>query len=43
VQIANDRPSKQWLYILALLLSSLVWKTQKARIHKQESIQLAEN
>ncbi len=43
VQIANDRPSKQWFYLLALALLVLVWKLQKARIHKQESIQIAQS
>ncbi|HIP95247.1 MAG TPA: TRAP transporter fused permease subunit [Leucothrix sp.] len=41
VQIANERPSKQWLYLLALLLLGLVWMAQKARIRKQDKIQIA--
>ena len=35
VQIENDRPSKQWFYLLAIALLALVWFSQKNRIRKQ--------
>ena len=41
VQIANDRPAKQWLYLLALALLALVWFSQKNRARKEKEIQIA--
>jgi len=41
VQIANDRPAKQWFYFAALGLLILVWMSQKARIRKESTIQIA--
>lgn len=38
VQISQDRPAKQWFYILAILLLSLVWFSQKSRQRKEELI-----
>jgi TRAP transporter 4TM/12TM fusion protein len=35
VQITNDRPAKQWFYLLAILLLSLVWFSQKSRQRKE--------
>lgn len=34
VQIKNDRPAKQWLYLIGLALLALVWFLQKSRIRK---------
>ena len=34
VQVKNERPSKQWFYILAILLLGIVWFSQKYRIRK---------
>lgn len=34
VQIKNDRPAKQWLYLIGIALLSLVWFLQKSRIRK---------
>jgi hypothetical protein len=31
VQIENDRPAKQWFYLLAMMLLGLVWFSQKSR------------
>ncbi len=41
VQIANDRPSKQWLYLIGLALLILVWMSQKGRIRKQKTLKVA--
>lgn len=41
VQIENDRPAKQWLYLLALALLALVWFSQKNRVRKEKEIQIA--
>lgn len=35
VQIENERPAKQWFYLLAILLFGLVWLSQKQRIHRE--------
>lgn len=41
VQIANeDRPAKQWFYLLAAGLLALVWFAQKARVRKEEGLQV---
>jgi TRAP transporter 4TM/12TM fusion protein len=40
VQIENDRPAKQWLYIIALVLLALVWITQKARVRKENELEV---
>lgn len=32
VQVENDRPAKQWLYIITIILMSLVWFSQKKRV-----------
>ena len=37
IQVKNqDRPAKQWFYLLALGLLALVWFSQKARIRREE-------
>ncbi len=41
VQVPNQRPAKQWFYLIALILLALVWMSQKARIRKQQTIQIA--
>ncbi len=38
VQIKSDRPAKQWVYIIAILLMALVWFSQKSRIRAQTSL-----
>jgi hypothetical protein len=35
VQIENQRPSKQWFYLLAIILFGLIWFSQKHRIRKE--------
>lgn len=42
VKIENaDRPAKQWMYLLGLILLALVWFSQKARVRKEKEIQIA--
>ena len=42
VKVENtDRPAKQWMYLLGLILLALVWFSQKARVRKDKEIQLA--
>lgn len=36
VQIENDRPAKQWFYLLAMMLLGLVWFSQKSRTRKNQ-------
>jgi len=37
VQVTNeDRPAKQWFYLVALGLIALVWFSQKGRIRREE-------
>lgn len=35
VQVENDRPAKQWFYLLAAGLLALVWFSQKSRIRRE--------
>jgi TRAP transporter 4TM/12TM fusion protein len=37
VQIENERPAKQWFYLLAALLLAVVWFSQKSRTKKDQS------
>ncbi len=39
VQIENERPRKEWFYLLAIVLLGLVWFSQKSRINKQVEVQ----
>ena len=35
VQVQNDRPAKQWLYLIGIGLIALIWFSQKARIRRE--------
>jgi hypothetical protein len=40
VQIENDRPSKQWFYLVAIGLLAIIWFAQKGRIRKEETLEV---
>ncbi|CAG35473.1 TRAP transporter permease [Desulfotalea psychrophila] len=36
LQMPNDRPAKQWMFIPAMLLLALIWFSQKQRVRREE-------
>lgn len=38
LQLPNDRPAKQWMYIPALAFLALIWFLQKRRARREESV-----
>lgn len=38
VQLPNDRPAKQWMYIPALAFLALIWFLQKGRVRREGSV-----
>lgn len=38
IQLPNDRPAKQWMYIPALAFLALIWFLQKGRARREESV-----
>ncbi len=38
VKVENERPAKQWFYILAALLMALVWFSQKRRVARETQL-----